>query len=533
MTSRHSMMQSTARSSQLSSTRMSSSLPLEGEEVEDDDRVREEDEEEEVGGGGEPFFKTAIDLSTRSIVRGAGAGGRGGGAGGDSIYRLPPVVNFVALRETFLSEAPFVKRSNRLFWKKWIDSRQYSQALALSLLFITNCISENGAVHLDRLYQIENSLLIEKMAGNISEMLTLDRDLLHQSHAHDLLFTRLPEVFAYMILNSLLASLPKLARVYYTGQFREILLDWLDEVIGGLRKTDCRRDRDWLFADCTKNNVVVIHNTGAGGGGSTSRSGPPPPPPTGGTSSRGGTSGEGSSPSSPLLGTSGGGAGGGGRLPALKRQGTIRSGPSSSSYTTTNNQPFASSSTPQQEQEGTSRDSTGAAVPFKLFPVVLEAQAAENRYRDSHDLSRFGRATSCFLLQNSPLVKLYLRNGRSSSESHQCQHPLKISNFREKRINNKRLQQVLKSSGQHRVAILEEVKRKDQEVKRDLLRIKHAYQIQIDLLNKKPVSQKQLLAAATTIEQAKVAAAGGGNGGGGGGGNLAMSSDSNNNNNGN
>eukprot|EP01039_Chlorochromonas_danica_P006735 gene6735-7445_t len=502
MTSRHSMMQSTARSSQLSSTRMSSSLPLEGEEVEDDDRVREEDEEEEVGGGGEPFFKTAIDLSTRSIVRGAGAGGRGGGAGGDSIYRLPPVVNFVALRETFLSEAPFVKRSNRLFWKKWIDSRQYSQALALSLLFITNCISENGAVHLDRLYQIENSLLIEKMAGNISEMLTLDRDLLHQSHAHDLLFTRLPEVFAYMILNSLLASLPKLARVYYTGQFREILLDWLDEVIGGLRKTDCRRDRDWLFADCT----------------------------------------------------SGGGAGGGGRLPALKRQGTIRSGPSSSSYTTTNNQPFASSSTPQQEQEGTSRDSTGAAVPFKLFPVVLEAQAAENRYRDSHDLSRFGRATSCFLLQNSPLVKLYLRNGRSSSESHQCQHPLKISlshyperplvsmqpeiitkagNFREKRINNKRLQQVLKSSGQHRVAILEEVKRKDQEVKRDLLRIKHAYQIQIDLLNKKPVSQKQLLAAATTIEQAKVAAAGGGNGGGGGGGNLAMSSDSNNNNNGN
>lgn len=40
-------------------------------------------------------------------------------------------------------------------------------------------------------------------------------------------------------------------------------------------------------------------------------------------------------------------------------------------------------------------------------------------------------------------------------------------------------------------------------MKRDLLRMKHAYQIQLDILHKKPVSQKRLIAAATAIEIAK------------------------------
>jgi hypothetical protein len=44
-------------------------------------------------------------------------------ASDEDALRLPDVVNFVALRETCLSEAPFVSRSNRKFWKKWMDSR--------------------------------------------------------------------------------------------------------------------------------------------------------------------------------------------------------------------------------------------------------------------------------------------------------------------------------------------------------------------------------------------------------------------------
>ncbi|RYH05094.1 hypothetical protein EON65_45680 [archaeon] len=106
-----------------------------------------------------------------------------------------------------------------------------------------------------------------------------------------------------------------------------------------------------------------------------------------------------------------------------------------------------------------------------------------------------------------------------------CQHPLRISlahlpdrplfslqpsqilkegTFREKKIDKKRLTNTLKHSIKKREQIIKDFQHKESEMKKDLQRMKHAYQIQLDLLNKKPVSQKQLLAAATTLEAAKV-----------------------------
>jgi hypothetical protein len=52
--------------------------------------------------------------------------------------RLPGSINFVALRETVLAEAPFIKRSNKAFWKKWIDSPQFYNILASVQHFIAD-----------------------------------------------------------------------------------------------------------------------------------------------------------------------------------------------------------------------------------------------------------------------------------------------------------------------------------------------------------------------------------------------------------
>lgn len=429
-------------------------------------------------------FKTAVDIASSSSPRRTVVINDA-----DDIYKLPPVVNFVALRETFLSEAPFVKRTNRMFWKKWIDSKQYGNALAVSLRFITGCISDNGAVNVGKLYAIDGNLLVERLSSNISEMLTLERDYLRHTSAHDVLFTKLPEVLAYMIINSLLGSLPKLARVYYSAQFRELLLDWLNEVIGGLRITNCRKDREWLFSDATEMNIVVLNQNRI-------------------TANR--------TPSSPS---------------------NKASSPSHRSSVASIAPSLAPSMapSPSMSPKATSRKVSirvpgEPVVPDPSMPKMYNAvQAAqqEERYKRDNDMSRYSRATSCFVLENSPLVKMYLNGGRAIEDRFQCQHPLKISmshvpdrplismqpetitkegTFREKKMDRKHLNQVIRHSTTHREQILKELAAKDHELKRDLTRMKHAYQIQLDILNKKPVTQKQLLAAATAIETAKIVA---------------------------
>ena len=79
----------------------------------------------------------------------------------------------------------------------------------------------------------------------------------------------------------------------------------------------------------------------------------------------------------------------------------------------------------------------------------------------------------------------------------------KEGTFREKKIDRKRLQHVLKQSTQRREQIMKDVADRQGELKRDIQRMRNAYQVQLDILNKKPVTQKQLLAAATSLEASK------------------------------
>lgn len=68
--------------------------------------------------------------------------------------KLPNGINFVALRETFLSEAPFVKHFNRIFWKKWVDTRQFQVILSQFLSLVLECVNEEGVFNVKQLYSI-------------------------------------------------------------------------------------------------------------------------------------------------------------------------------------------------------------------------------------------------------------------------------------------------------------------------------------------------------------------------------------------
>jgi hypothetical protein len=70
----------------------------------------------------------------------------------EDALRLPDVVNFVALRETCLSEAPFVSRSSRRFWKKWMDSSHYITILCSTLKILSGTINDVGSVDARALY---------------------------------------------------------------------------------------------------------------------------------------------------------------------------------------------------------------------------------------------------------------------------------------------------------------------------------------------------------------------------------------------
>lgn len=174
-----------------------------------------------------------------------------------SELRLPPEVNFVALRETLLSEAPFVKRANRNFWKKWIDSKQYYNVLSSTLMIVADSVADNGNILMKRLYELhEDNPFVLRMAKNISEMMVMDRSA--GSRSHDSFFGRLPELLCYMITNSLLSMAPKSSRVFYSVKFREILIDWLSELIYGIRITNSRFDREWLFKDANDVPILVV-----------------------------------------------------------------------------------------------------------------------------------------------------------------------------------------------------------------------------------------------------------------------------------
>lgn len=268
----------------------------------------------------------------------------------DGDIAMPNGVNFVALRETFLSEAPFIKRANRQFWKKWIDSRQFGNVFAGSLRLVTESVLDNGSIDAKKLFVLPSKLsqmamqtrfldldaemaaqhakrphsqshsnlhththshtethprphsshtpsphallnthkfgeadpygftstskhhvagtgddlaryqarLLEKISLNVAEMMMIDRHGGATSRSHDLLLNRLPELLCFMIVNACVYALPKLTRVFNAIRFRELVMDFLNELLGGIRITNCQMGREWLFKDASDTNILVL-----------------------------------------------------------------------------------------------------------------------------------------------------------------------------------------------------------------------------------------------------------------------------------
>jgi hypothetical protein len=161
-----------------------------------------------------------------------------------SDVKLPITINIVAVRETLFADAPFISKNNKAFWRRMVDSKQFMQILSASYNFLSQCVSDSGAVLVDRLNNVQQSPLVGLIATSLTDIFysfkRLDRDIL---------LSRLPEVVHFMVLQALQTALPRHHRLYSSVRFREIMLDWCTELIWGMRTTNCRANREWLFHD--------------------------------------------------------------------------------------------------------------------------------------------------------------------------------------------------------------------------------------------------------------------------------------------
>ena len=154
--------------------------------------------------------------------------------------RLPAAINGIALRESFLSEAPFILSSNRSFWRKMIDNQNFQEILCHTYYFISSCISETSVVDLIKLSEARQSEYIKDIPGTLAQLyLTIslkDRDIF---------LPRFPEVLSYLLIHAIRTTNSKLHRLLSMAQFREILLDWCTELLSGIRLTNCRFDMQY------------------------------------------------------------------------------------------------------------------------------------------------------------------------------------------------------------------------------------------------------------------------------------------------
>jgi hypothetical protein len=167
--------------------------------------------------------------------------------------RPPPSVNLVALRESFLSEAPFVSSSNRMFWRRMVDGKCFQQLLWSSFSIISDCVAENSAVDIEKLNNVSDTPLVGKMSSNLAEMYYVIK-----LRERELFFLRLPEVLSFMVVSAMRTSIPKHHRLCQSTRFREILLDWYCEMLGGLRFSNCRTNREWFFADLSDAPILFV-----------------------------------------------------------------------------------------------------------------------------------------------------------------------------------------------------------------------------------------------------------------------------------
>jgi hypothetical protein len=203
---------------------------------------KEVHQEEDINGG---TFKTEVSIPT-SIKRIEPLG---------DLYedvRLPSSINSIALRESFLSEAPFVTTSNRTFWRNMIDQQSFRNILAAAYYILADCVSDAGVVNVDKLSNFRESPYSRQMSVNLADMYFSPKLIPYQHF-----FLRIPEILAFMLVCSLRTSIPKHHRLCQAGKFREILLDWCCEVVGGIRFTNSKTNREWFFTDVLESQILT------------------------------------------------------------------------------------------------------------------------------------------------------------------------------------------------------------------------------------------------------------------------------------
>lgn len=179
--------------------------------------------------------------------------------------------------------------------------------------------------------------------------------------------------------------------------------------------------------------------------------------------------------------------------------------------------------------------------------MSISSASTSSIYASGLKRSRLGAARSTVILQNSPLIQLYMNLGRkqdgeegmrteemdtfpkSNSTPFICKNPLKLTmshvpnrpiismqsnivhlegKFRERKMNQSFLRKSLRESQLKREEILRNQNHNLRSMKYDIHQMNHAYKIQLALLDKKPVTQKELLLAATALEAIKLTSTG-------------------------
>ena len=168
----------------------------------------------------------------------------------DLTYKIPSSVNYIAIRESFLSEAPFVKKGGGGLWRRLIDAKCFYDMLCATYNLCSNCISHSGSFNVQEFKSVD-SQQIQAMAINFA-------DIYYQfsSEERDIFMPKLPEVMLYMLVNCLHSGMPKHYRMFNSLRFREIVIDHFGELYAGIRPTSISTGREWLYEDC--NDIPIF-----------------------------------------------------------------------------------------------------------------------------------------------------------------------------------------------------------------------------------------------------------------------------------
>ena len=170
-----------------------------------------------------------------------------------NIYKIPPSVNYIAIRESFLSEAPFVKKGGGGLWRTMIDSKCFYEMLCATYNLVSTCISDAGSFDYSKLKSM-NNIQLQQIGKSFSDIYyTFNQE------ERDIFMPKLPEVMTYLLINCLHSGIPKHYRMYNSLRFRELTLDYFGEMYTGIRSTSTHTNREWLFNDC--NDLPIFLTT--------------------------------------------------------------------------------------------------------------------------------------------------------------------------------------------------------------------------------------------------------------------------------